>query len=268
MRDHVLELIAALVEGRLEDETEARALIESSAEARREYESQLRVRQALTGLGAVSMTESERSALHRDVWTALRSHPESRPAGTPWYVTWLPAAAVVALVMGLVGVLAGGGDQQTATFSEIGAAIEDGASTAAATESTSGAAGEAAGGDDADGGMTPLDAPTTTMSASTEGHDLAADDAAYFSRQAERMRAGQTSETVEDTTAQDSGFDDCVAEAGLEDHVAVDTVPAPAGTDEEGPSQFIVAAPEGVAIADAPLSFVDPDTCQVVYADE
>jgi hypothetical protein len=50
--------------------------------------------------------------------------------------------------------------------------------------------------------------------------------------------------------------------------VAVDTVPAPAGTDEEGPSQFIVAAPEGVAIADAPLSFVDPDTCQVVYADE
>jgi hypothetical protein len=82
------------------------------------------------------------------------------------------------------------------------------------------------------------------------------------------MRAGQTSETVEDTTAQDPGFDDCVAEAGLEDHVAVDTVPAPAGTDEEGPSQFIVAAPEGVAIADAPLSFVDPDTCQVVYADE
>lgn len=264
MRDHEIELIAALVEGRLEDESEARALIESSAEARREYESQLRVRQALTGLGAVSMTESERSALHRDVWTALRSQPEARPARTPWYASWLPAAAVVALVMGLVGVLAGGGDQQTETFNEIGAALDDSASTAAATESTARAAGEAAGGD---GGMTPLDAPTTTMSGATEGYDLAAEDAAYFSRQAERMRAGETAQT-EDTTDQDPVFDDCVAGAGLEDHVAVGTVPAPAGSDGEGPSQFIVAAPEGVAIADAPLSFVDPDTCQVVYADE
>lgn len=67
MREHEIDLIAALVEGRLEDETEARALITSSPEMRQEYQAQKLAYEALAGAGMVRMTESERSALHRDI---------------------------------------------------------------------------------------------------------------------------------------------------------------------------------------------------------
>ncbi|HSM45432.1 MAG TPA: hypothetical protein VK969_10490, partial [Acidimicrobiia bacterium] len=79
MRDDQIELIAALVEGRLEDESEARALIDSAPEFREEYEGQKTAYEMLTRVGTASLSDGERSALHRDVWTSLRQGTNTSP---------------------------------------------------------------------------------------------------------------------------------------------------------------------------------------------
>src|ERR687892_348665 len=102
MRDQDLELIAALVEGRLDDETEARALIASSAEAREEYEAQKRAYESLAAMGTAHLTETERATLHRDLWTELRGGDTPERTKTPWYVRWSPVAAGLFVVVGIV----------------------------------------------------------------------------------------------------------------------------------------------------------------------
>jgi len=264
MRDHDLELIAALVEGGLEDETEARALIESSPEARAEYEVQLRAHSALIGLGPVKMTEPERSALHRDVWTALRSAPTvTPPTTTPWYARWAPAAAVVALVVvGLVGILGGGED--AANLLEIAADLDERSTSTAAASGEATAGGEA-GGDD----MAPLDAPTSTAGAtSSDGGGVSPEAMQFFSAEAERVRAtdGPSNTTGDDSTEQ-TDLESCLRDAGLVDHVVADTV-EPEEIDGSQAEQVIIAVPEGVEVEEATVTFVDSVTCEVVYTDE
>ena len=85
MRSHEQELISALVEGRLEDEAEALALIASSPALRSEYEAQKLAYEALTAIPQAQLTDHERAALHRDVWTELQARPTSLAVRTPWY---------------------------------------------------------------------------------------------------------------------------------------------------------------------------------------
>jgi len=73
MRKNEIELIAALAEGRLEDETAARALVDSSAAHRAEYEAHKTALEALIAIPSAQLSEHESAALHRDVWTELQS---------------------------------------------------------------------------------------------------------------------------------------------------------------------------------------------------
>ncbi|MGH8945655.1 MAG: hypothetical protein ACRDVL_05860, partial [Acidimicrobiia bacterium] len=60
-REH--QLIAALAEGSLEDESEARSLLERSDEAQAEYRLQVAALQALVEVGSASLQETERAEL-------------------------------------------------------------------------------------------------------------------------------------------------------------------------------------------------------------
>lgn len=262
MRERELELIAALVEGRLEDEADARALIESSPEARAEYEAQRRAHAALTGLGPVAMTESERSALHRDLWTALRTGAAaSRPDAAPWYARWLPATAAVVFLLATVGVIGVMGGGQGGDFNEIAADSERATTTAA--EETAGRDG------DAGGDMAPLDAPTSTAGAAGfEGGAVSPEAIQFLSAEAARIRATvRPASTTGDDSTEQIDLEACLREAGLEDHVIVDTV-VPEGVESEMAESVIAAVPEAVDIEEATVTFVGQVSCQVVYIDE
>lgn len=127
MHDHDLDLIAALAEGSLGDETVARARMETCSECRDEYRGQRAAIEFLASAPEVSMTEFERAGLHRDLWTELRNEPVATNR-SPWWYRWSYVAAGLFVVVGLAGVLNGQfgqGDQGAAleTFSEIGSGL-------------------------------------------------------------------------------------------------------------------------------------------------
>lgn len=150
MRDQELELIAALVEGRLEDETEARALITSSIEAREEYETQKLAHDALQAMGTARLGEDERAALHRDVWTDLRAGAPTPKTRRPWYYRWVPVAAALFLVVGLAAVLSGGGEETARLLGEISSDLGAGDATAETTSTAAAVEAPAADGEEED----------------------------------------------------------------------------------------------------------------------
>ena len=107
MHDHPLDLIAALADGSLSDEAEARALVESCPECREEYRTQTEVIGWLAATPAAEMTDLEKAALHRDLWTELRNQPGKSPA-TPWWQRLAYVAAGLFVTVGLVSVLNNG----------------------------------------------------------------------------------------------------------------------------------------------------------------
>src|SRR5690606_41317814 len=92
-----IELVTALAEGILADESDARALIERSARLRSIYEEQKLAVEVLKSLAQVSLAEGEKSDQCRDVWAALRS-PETSPAPARLRPAVLGYVAVLALV--------------------------------------------------------------------------------------------------------------------------------------------------------------------------
>lgn len=287
MRDHELELIAALAEGRLEDESEARALIESSAEHREEYEAQRKALDALDTVTPATLSEFEKASLHREVWSQLRS-PATAPAPNPWYYRWAPVAAGMFVVVGLVAVLnqGGGSDGVTPVAADLDAATD----TTAAGESSQG-------GEDAADGGGGSEAPTeggggseesvTTLAASSETIEIedlvAADlnraltalDHTYYSDQADSIRTSASSDpelqTFEDGTPP-APITDCVDEAGLSSYSIVGAHPEPSEDEgefvPEDANPYIVVKPEDEDLTAAPLAFVDMASCEVIYVDE
>lgn len=285
MRDHDLELIAALVEGRLDDETEARALIASSSEHAEEYEAQKLAYDALHSLGSVSLSETERAALHRDVWTTLRATPTAK-SSNPWWYRWTAVAAGLLVVGGSVAILNQnmGGDDAVQTFAEIGDSLD---SDTGSAPSTTAAASEAptAAGDDTGGG----DGASVTTIAAEEGEALSSDEpAAMFSARASDVREGDAAMSdiylYGEDEAVDPAIELCVTtateDAGLEGFTVVATMDDPAPNPEPTPESstttagsgtypdLAVASPGAVDPADATLAFVDLETCEVVYLDD
>lgn len=264
MRDHELELIAALVEGRLEDETEARALIESSEEVRAEYEAQKAALEALGTLSSAAMTESERSALHRDTWTALRAGRAPNRAKTPWYYRWTPVAAGLLVVVGLVGVLSQGSNDGAETFRDMAANLSaDGegvtttAGASADTFTDAGSQGEAAGGSDAIAPAAPADAETIDFYRATAEKIRESD---FRSSSLQAFQAGP----------QDEEADSCLAQADLEGFRIVAT-----GAEEDRPAEapeeaypFFAAIPADEDLETAPIAFVNSDTCEILHVEQ
>ena len=264
MRDHELELIAALVEGRLDDETEARALVGSSAEHLEEYEAQKTAYEALRGAGVAKLTHSERSALHRDVWTVLRRN--HTPARHGWY-RWVPVTAGVLFVLvGLVAVLGGGG-QDAGVFAETAADVDGGSGTSAPADALARDDDGGAGGD-SDEGAVVEESTATTMT--PFGAPPEEEVAAFYSDQAERIRAGEFTARME---TYDAGAEDdlhvCLETADLDGYQVVALLDPPDDVDRDDTgAPVLVAVGEGTELADATVAFVDRSDCRLIHLDE
>lgn len=270
MQDHDRELIAALVEGRLDDESEARALISSSPELREEYEAQQIAYEALRSTIPAKLSESERSDLHRDVWTALRAETASRPA--PWYSRLAPVAAGLLVVIGVATVFLPGG--QDSGGDEAAAPLSADSATSASTSIAAESGGGEADGDDGE----------TLETTAQSGEEAPADGAAaFYSSEAARVREGDFDEGNLETfsytrTSNAPDIEECVDAAGLRAFRVVATL-SEATTPQESatgstttsiPAEaaIAVAVPEDADLGTAPVVFVDLGTCEVVYTDE
>lgn len=258
MRKNELELIAALAEGTLEDESDALALVESSPEHRAEYEAQKAALAALRSVGPAALTEAEKSALHRDVWTQLTAQPTAA-AKTPWYYRLaFGGAAVVVVVAGVLAVLNQGGadDAGTAAFEEVAEDLSQGEAESAAPLAGDGADIE--------------QADTTEAAATDEG--LADEPGfSYFADVADRYRLQSTRAMSSDDDSFTEENASCLTRADLDGYVAIGLLEVAdakaAGLDAESP--YLVAVPEGAEIDDAtPVAFVETGTCLLVHLDE
>lgn len=253
MRDHEIELIAAFAEGRLQDESEARALIESSEEARAEYVAQQRAIDALRSAGPVEMTEHERAALHRDVWTALRAEAgDTGRERSPWYLRWSYVAAGLFVVVGLVSVLSQGGMDDSGDLG--GDSTEMASDGVASTLAESDSSDTDRAGDDSAEGSTAGD--TDSITEESDALQAApAIDTGQLEEFAARLREGEIDEDALSSTGEG-----CLDRAGLEEHRLV------AELDLE--SRYLVAVPGEASIdAETTVTFVDGDTCEVVFID-
>lgn len=275
MRDHELELIAALVEGRLENEAEARALVASSPEFHTEYEAQRTAYEALHAAGSAALTESERAGLRRDVWTELRAEQAAAVRRkTPWYYRWVAALAGMFVVIGLVAVIGnqGGGD----SGEEVVAQLSADTTIEASTDVTGAADGEAQGDvataedeameEDSDGGSEPPENRSVTPTASS-----------FYSTEAELVRSGALEDAPVDASADpQDALAPCLEEASLAGYEPLALLTSPIQTEEvdldsipipsvENP--IIVAIPEGADMSSAVIAFVDSGTCEVVHLD-
>ena len=243
MRDRDFELIAQLAEGSLEDETEARALVASSEEHRLEYEAQLTAIEALSSVEPVMMTDTERAAIHRDLWTEMtaQARPDIR---TPWYYRFVPVAASLFVVVGIGAVIVQ--DDGGATDGDAPAiAAEQAATTTAADAGDDG--GDLFG--DAEGGESAL-----SPFASEE----------VYSRLADDVRSGTVATSNQE---RDADFEACLGQIDLDGYELIGPVPAPPEIPADVDLDLIAAALNGDPET-GPIAFIDADTCEILYLDE
>ncbi len=245
MHKHDLNLIAALADGSLEDETRALSRVGSCSDCRVEYEAQKSVLGALAVVEPAAMTEHEKAALHRDLWTELRTGAPVAQTTAPWWYRWSYAAAGLFVIIGLAAVVSqmtGGGD------------------TSAQFEETAGEIPQAEDPPASDDGASPdtASAPDTVAEATDSAALGSTAESVDFALLAEALNeTGQSTRTLR--TFDQSVYSDCLAEAGLADHTVIETYSLEAG-------DFIaVVANDAVDLEE--IFFIDLATCGVVYSD-
>ncbi|HLF42501.1 MAG TPA: hypothetical protein VJA46_03115 [Acidimicrobiia bacterium] len=244
MHDHDLDLIAALADGTLDDQTEARARVESCEVCRVEFEAQVSILAALATIEPVRMTELEKAALHRDLWTELRSEPANQASTSPWWYRLSYAAAGLFVVVGLVAVAnqMGGSEDtggQVETFTQASGRLDAGSE------------------EDAEAPMYEYGAQSTETT--TPAGDASAETTPDFETLATQARLREFPAADSALPTEDQA--DCLDAAGLVDQELVGTV------DRE--RTYLIAVPAGVDLdADTPVSFVDADTCEVVHVED
>ncbi len=243
MRRRDIELISALAEGTLEDESEARALIESSAEHRAEYETLKAAIDATRHLPPATLTGLERSALRRDIWAELRSG-EDASRSLRWYLTRPVTAAALLLVVGAIAVLS-----QMNIGPESAGSLEEGSpDLVTAAES----ARESVSSED----MSENDSEGLALAPSAEADPALYEELADAVRSDPAVTEDQTTDYV---SAYGESPDDCLATAGLDNQVSLGTMETPWG------QLVLVAAPDQTPGPETPISFVDPETCQLIF---
>lgn len=134
--DHDLDLIAALVEGDLEDPRAAEDLVASCPECRQAYRAHLTIRQAIEAAPRPSLDDLERQRLRSSVWNALQTDNADSAAGpvgnTPWWYRIAPVAAAFVVVVGATAILSPADD--AATFRTSGGAPAPSIASDGATE--------------------------------------------------------------------------------------------------------------------------------------
>jgi hypothetical protein len=244
MHEHPLDLIAALAGGSLSNQTEARALVESCQVCRDEYNAQTEVIARLAAAPTPVMTELEKAALHRDVWTELRSEP-SKATSTPWWQRLSYVAAGLFVAIGLVGVLdnvgfEGGGEASDATTAADSSGLD------APTEEVP----FVAQGGDEDAEFQLESAPETTAAATAAEDSLPLP----FEELADEARAG-ASQRLE-TSSLDEEVEECVARLGLDEQVVVDEI--------ELDQTYLLVMPDDPE-AEPIVTFVTVPRCEIVY---
>jgi hypothetical protein len=211
------------------------------------------------------MSDGERAALHRDLWTELRVGSES-PSRAPWYYRWAPVAAGLFVVVGLVSVLTQAGQPVSEEFSEIGSDLSSASATTAAaseeaTAADGGGDGAAEQGDDALG--------ETDVA---EAAPFARESAVFYSIEAEKVRQGDFEGALQsyDNSSADGDTGICLETSDLDDYEVVATLDDLQDEDAEdvANASLIVAVPRQADRATAPVAFVDPNTCELVHLDE
>lgn len=248
MRSHEIDLITALAEGSLPDESEARALIESSPEARAAYEDQLLAIESLAVLAGADLTGAESAELRRDIWTGLRSPSSSQRS--PWWSRVAVAGGALVVAFGLFAVLTNQLSEREAASLEGGgevSTLDDGA-----TAPTDGAAGV-----------------TTTAGATAEERA----DLQFFTMASEEIRDQSINGETFDPEEQGQKLDElsaCVERAGLTDQRIIGEVDEPeAAAGDEATRSFIAVVPADMDLdEDTPVTFVDPVECVVVHTED
>lgn len=233
MRKHEVELITALAEGRLADESEARALIESSPKALIAYQDQVAAIEALSKLrDRPEMTGPEKSAMQRDLWTELtaaRTAPAAKKGksatGALGYAT--AGIFVVAGLFAAMNVLGNSEFLQPASLETLGG------STSATSDSAA------------------------------EPPEIQVDRNERLAVLSEQARSGSLTYT-RSAEADDvvSAASDCLAEAGLDGYRLLGAI------SESGASYLIVVPPGESFDRTMPIVFVDEATCTVAHRDD
>ena len=260
MRSHEQELISALVEGRLEDEAEALDLIASSDALHAEYEAQKLAYDALSAIPPAQLSDQERAALRRDVWTELRAQPTSGSSTTPWYFRWSAAAAGLFIVVGILAItnLGGSGsrDASTEAFSVTTSAAALAPEEAAAKDGETDDAAEALDADAA-GKMRTIPDPIL------QAFGLISDEL----RLNDPRFAGTSSSELQALAAD---HESCLTEAALEGYEAVSEFFHPTvGESETIATAFLAAVPADQPTGpETPVAYVVLATCTLFYIDE
>jgi hypothetical protein len=249
MHQHDLDLIAEYAAGTLGDDTEARARVASCQTCAQEFEAQTSVLVELSGIEPALLTEHERARLHRDLWTELRSPADSASSGlvNPKWRSWaFGAAALIVVAVALVGVMEnfGGGDAAE-TAGEVRALDADSRTTSGYASTDDNAA------EDGEGAEEALAPDTTTTAADSSG------DTPYLLI-AREVRQQPKSEA--DMLSIDEAKSECLEESGLVEHELV--------TGFETLTELLVAVPIAADREVAPVSFIDPENCDVVHIEE
>jgi hypothetical protein len=248
MHQHDLDLIAEYAAGTLGDDTEARARVASCQTCAQEYKAQSSVLVELSVIEPALLTEHERARLRRDLWTELRSPADTASSGlaNPRWRSWaFGAAALIVVAVALVGVMEnfGGGDTAE-TVGEVGALDADSRTTSGYASTGENTAEDGAGAEEA------LAPDTTTAADSSE-------DTPYLLI-AREVRQQPKSEA--DMLSIDEAKSECLEESGLVEHELV--------TGFEMLTDLLVAVPTAADREDAPVSFIDPENCDVVHIED
>ncbi len=269
LRRHEIGLISGLVEGTLDDESEARALIERSREAREEFEAQRLSYEALHRVDPVSMSDHERAKLRRQVWTELRRDPSPSRRATPWIYRLAPFAAALILVVGVLGVLNRGfqgADETADTLADTAAGLLGATTEQAGTDVLEAAGDDAAPAAEGDGGA---DLPEQQEFS----QPMPAAD--FFSTVTNLVRSSgfDTSQRLLRDFAGETGFQDvtgCLETAGLSGYGLVGQVTnTETAGDATTATEYLVAIPAGIEIGpDTEVVFVSLADCEVAHVED
>jgi hypothetical protein len=259
MHKHDLDLIADLASGSTDREVAARGLIESCAECRAEYDTQLGIIGMLGATPPAAMTDFEKAALHRDLWTELRNPPTK--TSSPWWYRWSFVAAGLLIVVGLGTVLdnlgvVGGTAANVETFSEIGSGLS--APEATPEDQTRNTLTDAGGGDiDTQGERGPSEtiAPNTTVMSTTTVTTAPAENDYEVMTASARTELDKTEPDLPEVTPEVS---ECLDQLSLTDQILVKQF-------ETGGDLVVVASNEPEP--DTVFTVVRLDPCAVVFTD-
>ena len=269
LRKHEIDLIAGLVEGSLEDESAVRALIERSEEARAEYEAQRTAYEALRSAEPVAMSESEKAALHRDLWTALQQDPQPAKK-TPWYYKVVPVAAALFVIVGLGAVLTQGVLNQQSG--------DEAATAETFTEAAEGLSRQSTSGDGERSDTVETTAAASADADDNGGADLAAEEAAPLSPAlvtafTEIAEAVRTTGALDDETRfrflgepeELEKAAQCLESAGLPDYLIVGEFEDPP---ESETTYLVVVQSDDDIGPGTQVVFIDTANCQIAHVED